>query len=663
MSVKENFKFEKGNPYLTGTNLIDGGVNFTVSIPNVNTCSLEIYKKGEKEVYQEIKLDKSYRTGSVFSVYIKDFDYKKYEYNYKYANETMLDPYATIINGRDTWAKAMSKSEKKLVRSGFGFDDFDWGNDKNPNTDYSESIFYKVHLKGFTSDITSNVSKKGTFEGFTEKIPYLKELGITAVIFMPIYEFDEILINEYVISPQEPEYMEYRELSNKRKSIIDGEDTREVKFEKMRSLENVVPFKVNYWGFSDNNNYFAPKRSYAYNKDEAVYELKNMIKQLHKAGIEVIMNMHFTRNVNTRLITDCFLHWVKNYHVDGFVYNNNVVPVSSISTEPLLADVKLITNYFDIDGIYGSEYVPNKKNLAELNDGFMVDAKKYIKGDERQVLSFTKRFMKNPQKYATINYVTNYYGFTLRDLYSYDVKHNEDNGEFNKDGTEYNYSWNCGHEGKTKKVKVLKLRKKMMKNMLAVMLLSQGTPMLLAGDEMCNTQNGNNNAYCQDNDITWLKWRFNETSMEIYDFVKTLIRIRKNHPILHMKNELRVMDYLSKGCPDISFHGLKNWYPDFSNYSRVVGIMISGDYLEVEKKGKIDNYFYIACNMHWESHEYNLPELKDDLEWRLLIDTSIEKYKCNERLGKKLSDPNKYQVADRSVVVFMSGQKGDSSLK
>jgi glycogen operon protein len=348
------------------------------------------------------------------------------------------------------------------------------------------------------------------------------------------------------------------------------------------------------------------------------------------------------------------------YHIDGFKINSNVAPSVMIATDPILCDTKFLTESWKVDTIYSKEFKPANKTLAEINEGFANDVRRFLKGDEEQLGNFVYRFKRNDEKNAVINYVTNQNGFTLNDVYSYDVKHNEENGEMNRDGSNYNYSWNCGVEGATRKTKILALRKKMMKNAMAAMLLSQGTPMILAGDEVCHTQEGNNNAYCQDNHISWINWSMTKVKKEMLDFVKEVIELRKKHPVLHLDNEFKLMDYISCGYPDMSYHGTKAWYPDFSNYSRVLGILISGDYAvpfpnnpetmslaERYKKTRKekDSYFYLAYNMHWEKHDYELPRLPKGYVWKVVIDTSKDDNK-NQKVDRVLT------VDDRSIVVL-----------
>ncbi|MCR5609166.1 MAG: alpha-amylase [Lachnospiraceae bacterium] len=655
-----DYAIKKGDILPLGAYKKGNGINFSVSCPGSLMCKINLYQKGTLKKLYTITLDESYMTGSIFSAFIEGLDFEKLDYTYEIMNKEFVDPYAVKINGRDLWGKPVVN--KKSVRSGFDFSSFDFSDDFMIKRRWSETIMYKVHLRGFTQSKTSKSAYRGTFKGMTEKIPYLKELGVNCVMFMPIYEFDEILVDKYVVQPEKPIYMEFSVLEAKVREVT--EDPVVEHSLRTKKFEGVVPYKINYWGYSEESNYFAPKSSYAYEPDNASLELKEMIREFHKAGIEVVMEFYFSYWTNKELIIDCLRYWKLNYHIDGFKINNNVAPLNILATDPVLSDTKLITDGWDINGIYKEDYVPVNKTLAEMNDGFMVDCRKFIKGDEALTNNMAFRFRRNSNKQAIINYMTNSSGFTLNDVYSYDIKHNENNGESNRDGTDYNFCWNCGHEGSTRKLKIMQLRKKMIKNALLTLLLSQGTPMILAGDEFCNTQKGNNNAYCQDNDVSWLNWNLNNSDKEIYNFTKELIKLRKEHPILRMNEEFRISDYVACGYPDISYHGIKAWFPDFSNYSRTLGIMLCGEYAVINKgssrrginkeliRNSKDCSFYIGFNMHWESHEFALPKLPLDEQWEVVVNTHSEK-----NYDQKAITGNSFLIRERSIVVFKSVKK------
>ncbi|QHQ62853.1 alpha-amylase [Anaerocolumna sedimenticola] len=450
----------------------------------------------------------------------------------------------------------------------------------------------------------------GTFLGVVDKIPYLKELGVNCIQLMPIYEYNELI----------------------GQTGFGGNH------------------KLNYWGYSNENYYFAPKASYCAEPTQAADEVKYMIDSLHNNGIEVIMEMNFVKGLNPGFIQDCLRYWFLEYHIDGFKIPSETVPGILLGTDPILSKVKLLAEGWDLEKIYPKDMIPDLKNLAEYNAGYSADVKRFLRGDEEQVAAVANRMKKNPDKCGIINYITNHDGFTLMDLYSYDMKHNEKNGENNQDGADYNYSWNCGTEGKTKSKKVSNLRRKQVINALLMLFLSQGTPLLLAGDEFGNSQEGNNNAYCQDNEISWLDWNLLEQNNSLFQFVKQLIKLRMEHPILHMEEQLRNMDYISCGLPDISFHGIKAWYPDYKHYSRVLGVMLAGNYVKINRNEN-DRIFYLGFNMHWENHGFDLPKLPSGKQWYVLYNSNTGGDSMEEQV---LTNQRIYEIPARSAAVLIS---------
>lgn len=617
-----------GVPFPLGVRKKGDTLYFSVYIPNIKECTIHLYKTVTKKEFASIHLDEKYKTGGVFSVSVKGITEDEFLYMYEYNGKENIDTYAVYINGRERWGKRGSEGESG-VKAAFRTKEFDWENDRLLRIPYSESIFYRLHVRGFTKHRSSGVTARGTFLGIEEKLPYLKGLGITAIELMPAYEFNEIISEDESRKSEDLRFINYTE--GKKEKV-----------------------KLNYWGYAKECNYFAPKASYAADTKYPELELKHLVREAHKNGIEVIFEFCFQPEINKNAILDCLRYWVLEYHADGFKLNDNVVPLILTATDPLLSEVKLIAAQWDTRDIYYSDEKPLYENLAESNDGFLIDVRRFLKSDEGQISAFTERFKEKPPKHNMIHYIANHNGFTLMDAYSYDIKHNEKNGENNRDGTEFNYSWNCGVEGKTRRKKILELRRKQVKNAFLTLVLCQGTPLILAGDEFGNSQNGNNNAYCQDNDTGWLDWNLVETNKEIFEFLKKVIMIRREHPILRMKEPLEMRDYASCGYPDLSFHGTKAWYPDFSNYSRVIGIMLCGKYAETED-GLKDDYFYFAFNMHWEPHEFDLPKLPDDRNWRILIDTGAGQGKeINLDTGVKdnILNQRKYTVNPRTIIVF-----------
>ncbi len=607
--IKADLNIAQGQPIPLGVTVLKDGINFAVSLPESDACTLNLYEKHTGVLRFSIPLTLENRTGSVFSVMVKGLALSELSYLYQVKEKEFIDPYARRLYGREIYGQSTLSGGKSTVKGGFLTGRFNWEEEKPLCIPYSNLIIYKLHVRGFTIHSSSGIHAKGTFLGITEKIPYLKELGINCVQLMPAYEYNEILTRNGPTGSR----------------------------------------KLNYWGFGTDNYYFAPKVSYCENKECPGEEFKFMVAELHRHGIEVIMEMNFIKGTSPVLILDCLRYWVLEYHVDGFKISTDTVPVGLLAADPVLGRTKLMAEGWGAE-IYPRETIPHYKNLAEYNSVFSASARRFLRGDEEQTGAITFYIRRNPEKFGVINYITNHDGFTLMDLFSYDIKHNEKNGENNLDGDEYNYSWNCGFEGNTKNKKVIKLRSKQIRNAFLLLFLSQGTPLIMAGDEFGNSQEGNNNAYCQDNETAWLNWGLTGLNKDIFDFVKQLIKLRKEHPILHMEKELRGMDYISCGFPDISFHGVRAWYPDYGHYSRILGVMLAGNYVKLNRNEN-DRTFYLGFNMHWEKHGFDLPLLPLGRQWQLLYDTDLS---CEELEPLPLTNQRCYEAGARSIFVLIS---------
>ncbi len=604
-----------------GVRKLGEDICFTVAVPDKKACSLLLYKKGRKEAEAAIPMEGTGQYGDLRSLLVKGLPADRYEYNYEIDGQVVTDPYACRIAGRESFGKAVKEEE---LRGRICPGAFDWEGDRPLRLPCEEVVAYAAHVRGFTKHSTSKVKAKGTFAGLKEKIPYLKELGINQLELMPVYEFSELA------SMDNPELKKY--------APLDGGEPR-----------------INYWGYSPKAYYFAPKASYAAS-DNPVQELKELIKELHRNGIELVLEFYFPKGTKASLVLNCIRYWVVEYHIDGVHINRDGAPVEALAQDPLLSHTKIFSESFALDEIYEEKAVPAFRNLAEYNDGFMLDGRRFLKGDEGRLTAFTWRARRSPARHGVINYMANHNGFTLMDLVSYDEKHNEANGEANRDGSNVNYSWNCGEEGPSRKKRLLKLRMQQLRNAFAILLLSQGTPLIYAGDERGNSQSGNNNAWCQDNEISWIPWKTGKTETGLLAYVKGLIAFRKAHPVFRQSRELQMMDYLSCGYPDVSYHGKQAWFADFENYSRSVGILYAGSYVEAgtEEKGK-DDFFYVAYNMHWMPHEYALPGLPGEALWRVAVDTGIEGADSIYQEGQEpvLEDQRMITVPERTIMVLI----------
>ncbi len=516
----------------------------------------------------------------------------------------------------------MGKNAKLNLKSGFYRPKYDWCEDEAPRLSYGDSIIYCLHVRGFTKHSSSHVKHKGTFLGIQEKIDYIKDLGVTTLELMPAYEFCEYE------DEQDKFTMEYQ---------VNHIDEKLPK----KDDETVINRKCNYWGFKKAY-YMAPKSGFAATSDPSG-EFKDLIKALHKEGLELVMQFYFPNDCKQGYILEVLKHWVLEYHVDGFHLLGKNIPVTLLATDPLFTNVKLMYENFPVDEIYASQEMPAFKNLGYYRSEFMQDTRRFLKGDADMLRGFLFHVTNHNDKCGVVNYIANYDGFSLMDLVSYDRKHNEENGEGNQDGTEYNYSWNCGIEGPTKKKQVLTLRQKQLKNALIFLLCSQGTPMLTAGDEFGHSRKGNNNCYCLDNDSNWLDWNLIKKHKELFDFTKELIAFRKEKNILHKENALSNMDRFGSGYPEVSFHGEEAWKAGTENYLHHVAVLL----YDSPKKDKPVEALYIAYNMHWEVKVFDVPTLPKDTKWSIKYKTDADADIKENENGHVL-----IKVPPRSIVIL-----------
>lgn len=630
-------------PYPLGAYSEAGMLRFAFASSHEN-CGVVLFDKKSGEELERFPFTKDERVGNVYCKYITGYHPARITYMFYEGEELIPDPRARYFERKVTY---MEEIEEKDLKAGILTKSYDWEDDAKPNLSYAESVFYCMHVRGFTKHPSSKVRHKGTFAGIVEKIPYLKETGITTLELQPAYEFLEVDSK--------------RERKNRLTYAVNDE-----------VLDHVSKKTMHYWGYK-NGYYYTPKAAYSASGD-AVKECKDMVKELHKNGMEVIMQFYFPNEISRREILDILHFWVLEYHIDGFHLMGLNLPVSMIAKDELLSDTKLLYYGFDTQEIYGNrlnnsqlskeEQTVAARHLATYQDDYLNVMRRFLKGDEDMIPSVLHQMRSIPAGQARIGFFSNYYGLTMMDMVSYDYKHNEDNGENNQDGSNYNHSWNCGMEGNTRKKSVLELRLRQVKNAMSMLLFSQTTPLIFMGDEFGNSQQGNNNPYCQDNEITWLDWRLLAKNQELYRFWCTLTALRREHPVLRQPVELRGMDYKACGYPDLSYHGKSAWRPVMESYSRSIGILYCGAYA-VKADGTEDTSFYIGINMHWEPHELALPKLPKGEVWECLlstdggVDTEVSKEADKTESSadsevKSAKEELERTIAPRSITVFVN---------
>lgn len=592
--METNWRVTCFRPTKQGVVCTKNSVSFAAESVADKECGVVLYDK-EGNCYR-FPFQKEGRRGNLYGLKIDGEGLNNCFYNYYLGDRIVTDPYAWEIQGLEAWGEKRGRKTRGFL----GKRDFDWQGDEPLMIPLNESIFYGLNVRSFTMHKSSGVRNKGTFEGVAEKIPYFRELGITALELMPCYEYDECMEEQkkpaiLPLSAAEP----LKENSRKEEALEDQEGEK--------------PIRLNCWGFQEGF-YFAPKAAYSAGRSP-VTSFKRLVRKLHQNGIEVIMQFYFPPQIGQMYMLEVIKYWVMEYHIDGVRLNGFHIPLRLIAEDAVLKNTKIWCSY-----VPGEELPvilnPSFKNFVTDNGNFRYDMRRFLKGDEgliNQALYYQRR---NPKEHGVVNYMADYDGFSLYDSVCYERKHNEANGEDNRDGAEVNETWNCGAEGESRKKGIDQLRQRQIKNALSFVLLSQGVPFLFGGDEFACSRFGNNNSYCQDNETGWVKWRKTGFAKEILAYTKFLIRLRKSNGILHMKEELLVMDSIGCGYPDISYHGIEAWRPDLSYLSRIVGVLLCGKYSP--EKGES---FYIACNMHWESHELALPKLSKSKKWTKIADT------------------------------------------
>jgi len=713
MDIK-TYNTMSGKPMPLGATLYSTGVQFAIFSRHATRMFLLIFEKPEDGTpLWQFEFDTTMnKTGDVWHVFVEglsagalylyraDGPYDPSQGHRFNINKALLDPYAKALTGNFRWDLAHAKGydprskDRDLsfsTENNAAFmpkcividDDFDWQGDRPLNYPMRYSVIYETHVRGLTKHHSSGVEHKGTYRGVLEKIPYFNDLGVTCLEFLPVQEFDE--------------------------------------FDNDRINPKTGVQLQNYWGYSTVS-FFAPKGSYSSSGalGEQVYEFKEMVRELHKADIEVILDIVFNhtaegnelgptlcyRGLDNRiyyildenrrfyknfsgcgntfncnhpivrnLIIDCLHYWVVEMHVDGFRFdlgsilgrdqNGNLMEnppiLEKIAEDPILRHTKIIAEAWDAAGAYQVGWFPGGR-WAEWNDRFRNDVRRYWKGIPGVARHLATRltgssdlYLRDGRKpFHSINFVTSHDGFTLRDLVSYNVKHNEENGEANQDGTDFNLSDNCGVEGDTDDPDIVRLRVRLIKNYLTTLFLSLGTPMLLGGDEFMRTQRGNNNAYCQNNEISWYNWDFLKIHEEVFRFCMEIIAFRQIHPAFHRPEFYSGKDSNYNAMPDISWYDEKGSVPDWNFLQYSLAMRIDGSKAEIQAD-RDDNDFFMMWNSSPSDVNFVICPPTPGRRWRIAVDTAAVPPLDISQRGEEppLLVPDRYLVAARSVAVLL----------
>lgn len=690
------YKARAGRPLPFGTTLVPGGVNFSIFSRNATSCALVLFNKGEREPIAELIFPPEFCVGDVFSILVFGLDIEEIEYGYRMdgpwdpqrghrfdRSKILSDPYARILTGRSEWGIEPDWSAPYPHRARIAFDDFDWQGDQALQIPLEDLVIYELHVRSFTRHPSSGVRAPGTYAGLAEKIPYLKALGVNCVELMPIYEFDEFENSR--IHPDTGErllnYWGYSTVgffapkagyaATGRFGMQMDEFKTLVREFHQAGIEVMLDVVFNH---SAEGNEHGPYISFRGIDNQTYYILTPEGYYYNFSGCGNTLNCN--NPVVRSFVIDCLRYWASEFHIDGFRFDlasilgrdpfgaplANPPLLESLAYDPILSNCKLVAEAWDAGGLYQVGSFPAYGRWAEWNGKFRDDTRQFLKGNEGFAGAVSVRLQGSPDLYgwnqrgptASINFITCHDGFTLYDMMAYNGKHNDANGEHNRDGGDDNHSWNCGWEGESTDPAVNALRERQMKNAVALLLLSHGVPMLLSGDEIARTQYGNNNNYCHDTELSWIDWAGLDQHASLHRFVQRMIAFRHAHPVLRTKTHVGGRVSSSTGIPAISFHGTRAWWADLSGSSRVLAVMLDG---AQAKEGTVhDETIYAAFNMHWDALTFEVPSPPSGARWHVFANTGMS---GNEDIFVPGSEPlldsgAPLLVGARSVVILVA---------
>lgn len=686
LDVVEGFKIRPGFFRMYGACVASNGVSFTINSHGATRCTLLLFKPQAPKPYARIPFPDSYRIGDTYSMLVFDIKPDEFEYAFSFdgpyepakgllfnEENVLLDPYSRAVTGQRKWGEKPEGGKDFEYRARVVKSNFDWGNIKQLEQPFEDLVIYETHVRGYTKDKSSGVSAPGTFAGLKDKIPYLKDVGINAVELMPIFEFDEMESARVVDGVQLYNYWGYNTVSffapntsyafNEEHNHEGDELKSLIKALKENGIEVILDVVFNH---TAEGNEMGPCFSFKGIDNNVYYMLTPDAHYYNFSGCGNVMNCNHP--VVRSFIIDCLRHWAIEYRVDGFRFDlasilgrdQNGAPMAnppileSLAFDPVLGKMKLIAEAWDAGGLYQVGSFPSWNRWAEWNGRYRDDMRSFLKGDDGMAGNAITRITGSRDLYspesrghkASVNFMTCHDGFTLYDLYSYNEKHNEKNGWNNTDGDNNGHSWNCGAEGETDDPNVNGLRRRLIKNAFAALLCSRGPAMFFAGDEFCNTQFGNNNAYCQDNIISWLDWSRLEEFKEIHDFVRHMIQFRKEHPILRKMTKPSSCQF-----PEISVHNGTPFNASTDYKTKLIGIMYAG---RNEEDTEDDIVFY-CMNAYWEPLVMQLPVLPNGKHWHVDTNTNAEYFDGEDFTAKtELLGVNTIRVPARTTIILVA---------
>ena len=682
------FPVRPGNHLIQGATAMPNAVNFTISSANATSCELLLFHRKEKTPYAVIPIPDSYRIGDVFSIIVFGLDITEFEYAYRMdgphdprkgllfnKERILLDPYARAVTGQHEWGENAANDHQYHAR--VVTESFDWGDMRSPELPLRDLIIYEMHVRGFTRSSTSGVAHPGTFAGILEKLPHLLALGINAVELMPVFEFNELEDARVIDGKTLYNYWGYNTVSffspntsysSENEYNREGNELKQmIRVLHEHGIEVILDVVFNH---TAEGNEQGSAFSFKGIDNTVYYMLTPDGSYFNFSGCGNTFNCNHP--VVQQFILNCLRYWATEYRIDGFRFDlaaimgrnedgspmRNPPLLRNLAYDPVLSKVKLIAEAWDAGGLYQVGSFSSLRRWAEWNGRYRDDLRCFLKGDAGMAQAAINRITGSTDLYdpvyrgdnASVNFLTCHDGFTLYDLYAYNTKHNEANGWNNTDGDNCGNSWNCGAEGDTDNQEIRALRMRLIKNAFATLLCSRGAAMFLAGDEFCNTQFGNNNPYCQDNEVSWLDWSLLEKNQEIFRFCRDMIALRKAHPCITEN-----LEPASTNFPAVSIHNAFPWHTDCHPDTRVIGILFSGKH----PKTGADDMVFLGINTFWENQKIQMPDLPEHLYWHIACNTALPH-----------ADPPIYQTqsswegctniwaAPRSVIVAYARVKG-----
>lgn len=582
-------KVTKGNFKEYGAVKKGKEVTFTFVAPKLKESTILLFDKETLKLKHKITVPCEYRIGKVFSVTISGYKWNQLCYLLQCENEVFLDSYAKSIVGREKWMDENRFKKDYKVYGGFVEEEYAWKVEKQSYIPSKDMILYKLHMRGFTMDHRRRAGEKGNYKGLISLLPELCDLGVTSLEFLPLYEFEEIRYKSSQVV----------ESSKKTRRVYE------------------MPYGTNYWGYGEGN-YFAPKASYFGGKDASLH-MKEMVDAIHEHHMEIIMEISFGVDATSDFIRDVLMFWMEEYHIDGFHLLGAALPVERIVSNPYFADTKIFYDCFTQELLLSED---DEKHLFVYNDDFFYPLRRLQHHMDGSISDFADQLRRQGEHFGFVNYAASNTGFCLLDAYSYGEKHNLDNGEDNTDGSNYNCSHNHGVEGPTKKSSINKIRLMNARCAITTALLAQGIPMILAGDEINNTNFGNNNPYCQDNEIGWSLFPKRKSAVEFREYVKQIIAFRKEHGVLHLPTPMQMNDYMHTGMPDVSYHGKEPWIMGIGPEKKAIGILYNGEYSPSDNKEDV----MLLYNFYYDSEVFAAPKLPGNKKWYFVTNTGQTKF-------------------------------------